>query len=199
MAKKRAAAARKKKAATKKTATKKRETKRRSRTAKKTKKTKKTKKKHPALAVTDEQIATALREARGMVTVAASRLGVTDRALHYRMASSPELQQVKHEAREANKDLAESALLKAIEKGESWAICFFLKCQARDRGYIERVDARVDGNVEHRGVVGVVDVRAVVAELEANPEFLAFSRRRLQDRDAGVLRSGGESAGTEEG
>ena len=195
MAKKRAAAARKKKAATKKTATKKRATKRRSRT---TKKTKKTKKKHPALAVTDEQIATALREARGMVTVAASRLGVTDRALHYRMASSPELQQVKHEAREANKDLAESALLKAIEKGESWAICFFLKCQARDRGYIERVDARVEGNVEHRGVVGV-DVRAVVAELEANPEWLAFARRRLQDRDAGVLRSGGESAGTEEG
>jgi hypothetical protein len=27
-----------------------------------------------------------------------------------------------------------------VLKGEAWAVCFFLKCQARERGYVERTE-----------------------------------------------------------
>lgn len=141
--------------------------------------------------VTDAQIADAIRESRGMLSVAARHLGVSDRALRYRLAKSEELERVRYEAREANKDLAESALLKAIEKGEAWAVCFYLKCQARDRGYMERIDVQQDSHVHHSGNV---DIRAVVAELEAHPAFVDFARRRVQDSNAGLLRSGSKPA-----
>jgi len=35
-------------------------------------------------------------------------------------------------------DNAESVLYKAVLNGEAWAVCFFLKCQGKSRGYIER-------------------------------------------------------------
>jgi len=37
-------------------------------------------------------------------------------------------------------DVAEAALLRAIQKGEAWAVCFFLKCKAKQRGYSERTE-----------------------------------------------------------
>ena len=39
---------------------------------------------------------------------------------------------------ESLKDFAESKLHIAIGRGQAWAICFFLKCRAKDRGYVER-------------------------------------------------------------
>jgi hypothetical protein len=32
------------------------------------------------------------------------------------------------------------SLYSAVLRGEAWAVCFFLKTQARDRGYVERQD-----------------------------------------------------------
>jgi len=52
----------------------------------------------------------------------------------------PSLKAVLHEARESMKDHAESALHAAVIARESWAVCFYLKCQAKDRGYIERTE-----------------------------------------------------------
>lgn len=39
---------------------------------------------------------------------------------------------------ESRLDLAESKLMEAVKKGEAWAICFFLKCKGKSRGYVER-------------------------------------------------------------
>lgn len=55
---------------------------------------------------------------------------------------------------EGLKDSAESKLHQAIDKGEGWAVCFFLKCRAKDRGYIERVD------INHSGKLSLEDVLA---------------------------------------
>jgi hypothetical protein len=51
-----------------------------------------------------------------------------------------------NEAQEAMIDYAESMLMKKIKSEDNTAIIFFLKCKAKDRGYIERV--------EHSGVNG---------------------------------------------
>ena len=55
---------------------------------------------------------------------------------------------------EGLKDFAESKLLLNISKGKEASIFFFLKCRAKDRGYIERVD------VNHTGKLLLEDVLA---------------------------------------
>ena len=36
--------------------------------------------------------------------------------------------------------MAENSLFEAIRRGEAWAVCFYLKCMAKDRGYVERAE-----------------------------------------------------------
>lgn len=39
---------------------------------------------------------------------------------------------------ESKLDFTESKLMEAIKQSEAWAICFFLKCKGKNRGYVER-------------------------------------------------------------
>jgi hypothetical protein len=50
----------------------------------------------------------------------------------------PEVAAALREARERVLDEAELALFDAIQRGEGWAIVFYLKCHGKDRGYVER-------------------------------------------------------------
>jgi hypothetical protein len=50
-------------------------------------------------------------------------------------------------------DRTESKLHAAIDKGEAWAICFFLKCKAKHRGYVERQEVTgADGGPIHHAL-----------------------------------------------
>lgn len=89
-------------------------------------------------AVSNAKIVTALKEARGLVMVAARKLGVSRQQLYRRIEANPEVREALEEARDFTTDTAEAALFKAIAAGEAWAVCFYLKCQGKDRGYIER-------------------------------------------------------------
>jgi len=55
---------------------------------------------------------------------------------------------------EGLKDFAESKLLLNISRGKEASIFFFLKCRAKDRGYIERMD------INHSGKLSLEDVLA---------------------------------------
>jgi hypothetical protein len=55
--------------------------------------------------------------------------------------------QVLDETKEANIDMAETKLLTAVQHGELPAIFFFLKCQAKHRGYIEKKELEANVNV----------------------------------------------------
>lgn len=101
----------------------------------------------PKKRLTDEQIAKALAEAKGLVTFAAELLEVERSTIYRRLSASPELREAVTEARESMKDVGESSLYKAVEAGESWAVCFFLKTQCKDRGYVERQEHDHSGNL----------------------------------------------------
>jgi len=98
---------------------------------------------------TVEQCAEAIRNAGGFITIAAKQLGISQPGLSRRIQKSEKLKEVLAETREQYLDLAESKLISAVKGGESWAICFYLKCKGKDRGYVERqqVDATVDGGI----------------------------------------------------
>jgi hypothetical protein len=84
-----------------------------------------------------EEIANALRANGGFISQTAKALGMTQRGLEMRIASSQVLQDVKREITEEYVDYAESQLLRAVENGEAWAITFFLRHKGRERGYVE--------------------------------------------------------------
>ena len=89
-------------------------------------------------ALTVDQIAKAIRANGGFITRTAEALGVSAPAISIRVSKSAKLQKVVRETEEFYLDLAESKLMGAINAGEPWAICFFLKCKGKKRGYVER-------------------------------------------------------------
>jgi predicted transcriptional regulator len=95
--------------------------------------------------VTIEQIEQALIANGGWFTKAANALGVSHQAVSKRVAKSERLQKAVEEVKAKYLDLAESKLLQKINEGDLGAICFYLKCQGRQRGYIEK--AKIDANV----------------------------------------------------
>ena len=94
---------------------------------------------------TKAEVADALLESRGFVSAAARRLACEAGTVYDYMNRYPELKEIRQEAREAEKDLAEMMLGKMIRDGQFPATCFYLKTQARDRGYIERQEHELAG------------------------------------------------------
>ena len=83
------------------------------------------------------------------VVLAAQKLGYTRTNLWARMQKNPHLRAIVQEGREGFGGLRESALKRAVLAGEGWAVCFALKCQGKNRGYVERVET----NNYHHAVV----------------------------------------------
>ncbi len=85
----------------------------------------------------EADIVNAIKKAHGMVSGAAKILGCHVTTI-WRHKDSPKVAAAFHEAKEATLDFAELKLIEAMQKGEAWAVCFFLKTQGKSRGYIER-------------------------------------------------------------
>jgi len=79
-----------------------------------------------------------IREASGNLTTAARLLGISRQTLYNYLRTRPSVQAAIEESRESMIDNVESSLYKAALAGEGWAVCFFLKTQAKRRGYVER-------------------------------------------------------------
>ncbi len=87
---------------------------------------------------TAQQVIEAVRGSRGFVTTIAKRLGC-DRTYIYKLAEKfPTVKEAIEEEREGNKDFAEGKLFDQIDQGNITAIIFYLKTQAKSRGYVER-------------------------------------------------------------
>lgn len=91
-----------------------------------------------AVQFTNERIKAALVECKGMVYLAAKRVGCNPETIYARARVSPEIRDTIHCERGKVIDTAEMKLFNAIEKGEPWAIQMALKTIGKDRGYVER-------------------------------------------------------------
>ncbi len=80
----------------------------------------------------------ALKQAHGMVYIAARLLNCQPQTIYNRLAKSEKLRDIREEARGLMIDTAELELFKQIRAGEMWAIKFYLTTQGRDRGYADR-------------------------------------------------------------
>jgi len=94
-----------------------------------------------------EKIISALMSTKGMIAAAARMLGCDRGTIYDAAKRHPAIQDVIDGERELQLDMAEIALFTAISKGEGWAVCFYLKCQGRKRGYIEKAEAQLAGGM----------------------------------------------------
>lgn len=86
----------------------------------------------------DDEIIAALVATRGMVTLAASKLGCADSTIYRRIKASEAVANAIQHERERTLDFAEVKLIDQINKGNVTALIFYLKTQGKARGYIER-------------------------------------------------------------
>lgn len=103
-------------------------------------------------------IVEALRDADGLISLAARRLGCSTSTIYRRAERAPSVRQVIDEARAELVDEAEAALRAAVENGAPWAVALVLRTLGRDRGYVERQELATTG-VTAEVVTKIVRVR----------------------------------------
>lgn len=94
---------------------------------------------------TTAQIIEALRKARGLITLSAQALGCEPQTIRNYVKRYPTVAEALKEERERMTDIAEAALYTRVKEGDAWAVCFYLKTQGKDRGYVERAQVEQSG------------------------------------------------------
>lgn len=89
---------------------------------------------------TAEQMIAALQETKGMVFLAAKRLGCSYQTVLNYCERHPTVQAARSAERGEMVDTAELKLWQAIQDREAWAIAMTLKTIGKDRGYVERTE-----------------------------------------------------------
>lgn len=94
------------------------------------------------------EIIQALRDSKGIKLRAAQRLGCTRGTIDNYCKRYPEINEAYLDARESTVDMAEDRLFqKAVVEGDTTALIFILKTLGKSRGYIERQEMAVQGNI----------------------------------------------------
>lgn len=96
---------------------------------------------------TAAQVIAALHATKGMVFLAAKRLGCDyDTVLNY-CKRYPTVQAAKDAERGEMVDTAELKLWQAIQNGQPWAIALALRMLGKERGYMEKAQLDIEGDV----------------------------------------------------
>jgi hypothetical protein len=99
---------------------------------------------------TAEEVAAAVYEAKGWRPLQPNGWAATRLQCATMRPNIPTVREAITQAREDLKDFAESKLLRRIDDDDLTAIIFFLKTQAKDRGYVERAEVTgADGGPLH--------------------------------------------------
>jgi hypothetical protein len=94
---------------------------------------------------TQEQVITAVKETKGLVYLAAKKLGCDPETVNNYANRYPKVRATINNARAEVVDVAEAKLYAALLGGAPWAVLFALKTQGKDRGYVEKVQQEVSG------------------------------------------------------
>jgi hypothetical protein len=88
--------------------------------------------------LTAEKMIAALEKANGYVSAACTALGCSRQHFYVKLREFKTVQQAMDEIREKRTDFVESKMMKLIDAENPTMIIFYLKTQAKNRGYIER-------------------------------------------------------------
>lgn len=95
----------------------------------------------------------ALRKSAGVMAPACEAIGVERNTIYRWRKEDPEFNEACDGILEVALDLAETALLKNIQKGDTKAIEFFLRCKGKSRGYDQRQEFDINAVVTRPRVI----------------------------------------------
>ena len=96
------------------------------------------------------------RESHGMVYQTIHNTGISKETYYRWYKGDQDFADKINEIKEEVTDIVESQLIKNIQNGKEISAIFYLKCKARDRGYIEIQN--VESKVEQKQIsIGVID------------------------------------------
>lgn len=108
-----------------------------------------------------------LDEFNGNIRAVADSLSVARSTVYRKINKSKTLQAALKDSRESMKDNVESVLYNEALNGNMTAVIFYLKTQAKDRGYVERQEvAGVDG--QELGVKLKREIDKVFGDVESD-------------------------------
>lgn len=93
------------------------------------------------MATSAKKAIAAIKQSQGFVTTAAKKLGISRTQLYNIINKYPTVKEALIDAREEMKDFAEAQLFKNIKDGKETSLIFYLKTQAKERGYVERLES----------------------------------------------------------
>ncbi len=106
-----------------------------------------------------------LEESKGIVTTAARAAGI-DPSTHYKwLRGDQEYKEAVEKIQDSAGDFVEGKLLELIEKGNVTAVIFYCKTRLKQRGYIERVEQKVNFD-SNTPVVSEESVRALLDKMD---------------------------------
>jgi len=105
----------------------------------------------------NQELIKAITESHGNVTHAAGKVGVCRQTLAKWIKEDEELSKAHHSTKESFKDKAETMLQTKVLQGDNTCLIFYLKTQAKDRGYIEKQQIEQSGEIKMYGVDAPVD------------------------------------------
>ena len=129
---------------------------------------------------TSQQIADAIRGARGFVTATAHDLGCSRRTVYRYLKKFAGAREALEDAREKRHDFVENKLMSAIDNDNITAMIFYLKTQCKDRGYVERYQTELTGKDGGaiQGVITTIDA-SKLAELTDDEVSAAARAARI--------------------
>lgn len=105
---------------------------------------------------TDAQIVAALKDTHGMIYLAAQKIGCDPATIHRRTHASAKVKQAVESHRGELIDVAEVALMSAVQSKQPWAIAFALRTIGRHRGYVEKNETVLSGDADAPAVIKVI-------------------------------------------
>lgn len=96
---------------------------------------------------TVDQMIQALTASMGLVSVTAQKLKCNQQTVRNYIERYPAVKQAQLDARDEMIDLAEASLVRAVRKGEGWAVALMLKTLGKSRGYVEKQELDLSGEV----------------------------------------------------
>lgn len=96
---------------------------------------------------TVDQMIQALTASMGLVSVTAQKLKCNQQTVRNYIERYPAVKQAQLDARDEMIDLAEASLVRAVRKGEGWAVALMLKTLGKSRGYVEKQELDLSGEL----------------------------------------------------
>lgn len=93
---------------------------------------------------TATQVAQALAETKGMVYLAAKRLGCSHTTVYNYIEKYATVKDAWDSANGEMGDITELKLYQAVQDGQPWAVAFYLKTKGKSRGYTERMEVMLE-------------------------------------------------------